>query len=101
MREKDEVVVYLVVVGTVESVDRRVIHWLRRIHHSYHTGNRLYVSRNIPISIISTYPQRIEFMKLARACEAVRRSFVPTSLPLHRIPLHLGLWLRILNMAQI
>lgn len=31
----------------------------------------------------------------------VRRSFVPTSLPPHRIPLHLGLWLRILNMARI
>lgn len=33
MREEDEVVVYLVVVGTVESVDRRVFDWLRRIHY--------------------------------------------------------------------
>lgn len=35
MREEDEVVVYLVVVGTVESVDRRGFDGLRRIHHSY------------------------------------------------------------------
>lgn len=35
MREEDEVVVYLVVGGTVESVDRRGFDWLRRIHHSY------------------------------------------------------------------
>lgn len=67
MREEDEVVVYLVVVGTVEPVDRRVFDGLRRIHHSYLQEIRLYVSRNIPISIISTYPQRIEFMKLAGA----------------------------------
>lgn len=35
MREEDEVSVYLVVVGTVESVDRRVFDGLRRIHHSH------------------------------------------------------------------
>lgn len=35
MREEDEVVVYLVVVGTVESVDRQFYDGLRRIHHSY------------------------------------------------------------------
>lgn len=35
MREEDEVVVYLVVIGTVESVDRRVFDWLRTIHHPY------------------------------------------------------------------
>lgn len=35
MREEDEVVVYLVVVGTVESVDRQFLDELRRIHHSY------------------------------------------------------------------
>lgn len=35
MREEDEVVVYLVVVGTVESVYGRVLDGLRRIHHSY------------------------------------------------------------------
>lgn len=67
MREEDEVVVYLVVVGTVESVDRQFYDGLRRIHHSYLTGNSVICSRNIPISIISTYPQRIEFMKLTRA----------------------------------
>lgn len=67
MREEDEVVVYLVVVGTVESVDRQFYNGLRTIHHSYLQEIRLYVSRNIPISIISTYPQRIEFMKLTRA----------------------------------
>lgn len=33
MREEDEVVVYLVVGGTVESINRRVLDWLRRIHH--------------------------------------------------------------------
>lgn len=49
MRGKDEVVVYLVVGGTVESVDRRVFDWLRRIHHSYLQEIRLYVSRNISI----------------------------------------------------
>lgn len=49
MREEDEVVVYLVVVGTVESVDRQFLDELRRIHHSYLQEIRLYVSRNIPI----------------------------------------------------
>lgn len=33
--EEDEVVVYLVVVGTVESIDRQFYNGLRRIHHSY------------------------------------------------------------------
>lgn len=33
MREEDEVVVYLVVVGTVESVDRQFLDELRRIHY--------------------------------------------------------------------
>lgn len=61
MREEDEVVVYLVVGGTVESVDRLFPDGLRRIHHySFIQEIRLYVSRNIPISIISTYPQRID-----------------------------------------
>lgn len=69
MREEDEVVVYLVVVGTVESVDRQFYNGLRRIHHSYLQEIRSYVREiyYIPISIISTYPQRIEFMKLTRA----------------------------------
>lgn len=62
---------HLVVGGPVESVDRRVFDWLRRIHHSYLQEIRLYVSRNIPISIISTYPQRIEFMKLTRAARSL------------------------------
>lgn len=67
MREEDEVVVYLlVVVGTVESVDGLFSDGLRKIHY-IHTRNSVICSRNIPISIISTYPHRIEFMKLARA----------------------------------
>lgn len=43
MREDDEVVVYLVVGGTVESVDRQFLDELRRIHHSYLQEIRLYV----------------------------------------------------------
>lgn len=35
MREEDEVVVYLVVGGTVESIDGQFYDWLRRIHHSH------------------------------------------------------------------
>lgn len=91
MREEEDVVVQLGSCSTVESVDRRIFDELRRINHSYLQEIRLYIREIYRLSIISTYPQRIKFMKLARACEAVRRSFVPTSLPPHRIPLHLGL----------
>lgn len=92
--EEDEVVVYLVVVGTVESVDRQFYNGPGRIHYG------IFITRFLVLHLCSNgyliLLTQLEFMKLTRACEAVR-SFVPTSLPPHRTTLHLGLWLRILT----
>lgn len=52
MREEDEVVVYLVVVGTVESVDGLFSDELRKIHHSYLQEIRLYVEKYTDIDHI-------------------------------------------------
>lgn len=96
MREEDEVVVYLVVVGTVESVDRQFLDELRRIHHSYRKFGYMFEKYTDIDHIDVSAANRVYEIDQGTA-EAVRRSFVPTSLPPHRIPLHLGLWLRILT----